>query len=408
MITSFAIDNFKSLKNFDLKLNEGLNILVGPNGSGKTTICQAMGLISSVISGRFPSYLMSIGGSESSMCKVDSSDDEFDGINFRCSGLVFAEDEKEKRYKLKYEYSGIIKIKESPELSKEFFTLSVLSHKTKRYNIVLNASSDDNDKIKISVRNKKLLGAHYFDQFKSKKSTFTVRKHSKIDSFFNLLVPLSYFCYVVKGDIEGMAMYNIDPSSAKLPSDVLEPYNMLYNGKNLANNLNFIHENHADGFNDIELFLNKICSRYNKIKINTSSDGFKREFAVVDGSGVSCPANGLSDGTVKTIALLVALYSSVSGMIIVEEPENYLHPWACKALIDYIRESGVVDSIVITTHSETLLNSILPEEIVVCDNTSGVTSASRINDTEVLDEIIQDSGFGCGYHYISGALGGTP
>ena len=38
MITKIKVDGFKSLKNFELELHEGLNILVGPNGSGKTNI----------------------------------------------------------------------------------------------------------------------------------------------------------------------------------------------------------------------------------------------------------------------------------------------------------------------------------------------------------------------------------
>ena len=38
MITRIEVDGFKSLKEFTLNFARGLNILVGPNGSGKTNI----------------------------------------------------------------------------------------------------------------------------------------------------------------------------------------------------------------------------------------------------------------------------------------------------------------------------------------------------------------------------------
>jgi len=38
MITAIKVDGFKTLSDFQLNLNPGLNILVGPNRSGKTNI----------------------------------------------------------------------------------------------------------------------------------------------------------------------------------------------------------------------------------------------------------------------------------------------------------------------------------------------------------------------------------
>ena len=38
MITDLEIDGFKSFEHFSLKLRPGLNVIAGPNGSGKTNI----------------------------------------------------------------------------------------------------------------------------------------------------------------------------------------------------------------------------------------------------------------------------------------------------------------------------------------------------------------------------------
>lgn len=56
MITEFYIDNFKSLVNFRLQLTK-LNCLIGLNGSGKSTILQAIDFISQLAKGYLDNWL---------------------------------------------------------------------------------------------------------------------------------------------------------------------------------------------------------------------------------------------------------------------------------------------------------------------------------------------------------------
>ena len=56
MITSIEIDNFKSLVNFNMKL-DAFNCLVGLNGSGKSTVLQGMDFISQLMKGDLTSWL---------------------------------------------------------------------------------------------------------------------------------------------------------------------------------------------------------------------------------------------------------------------------------------------------------------------------------------------------------------
>lgn len=53
-ITKIHIENFKSLRNFDLYLNNGINILVGDNEAGKSTIIEALHLcLTGYLDGRY-------------------------------------------------------------------------------------------------------------------------------------------------------------------------------------------------------------------------------------------------------------------------------------------------------------------------------------------------------------------
>lgn len=48
MITKLHIDGFKSFVNFNVSFTKGINVLIGPNGVGKTNICQALSILASM------------------------------------------------------------------------------------------------------------------------------------------------------------------------------------------------------------------------------------------------------------------------------------------------------------------------------------------------------------------------
>jgi putative ATP-dependent endonuclease of OLD family len=54
IIERVKIENYKCFKQFSIELNEGINILVGDNESGKSTILEAVHLaLSGLLNGRY-------------------------------------------------------------------------------------------------------------------------------------------------------------------------------------------------------------------------------------------------------------------------------------------------------------------------------------------------------------------
>lgn len=76
---------------------------------------------------------------------------------------------------------------------------------------------------------------------------------------------------------------------------------------------------------------------------------------------MSLPFALVSDGTAKWFALVTAIITS-SSLFIIEEPENFLHPRMQKEIVRIVRDlftpEGASLLAVMTTHSETILNSI--------------------------------------------------
>jgi predicted ATPase len=80
----------------------------------------------------------------------------------------------------------------------------------------------------------------------------------------------------------------------------------------------------------------------------------------------------VSDGTIQTLALLAALYDPRTKLVLIEEPENAVHPWIVRNFVEACRT--ITDKqIVLTTHSPVLINSLVPAEVLVAFRTAGET-----------------------------------
>ncbi len=85
----------------------------------------------------------------------------------------------------------------------------------------------------------------------------------------------------------------------------------------------------------------------------------------------------VSDGTVQTLALLAALYDPRTNFVLIEEPENSVHPWIIRNFVETCR--AVRDKqILLTTHSPALLNMLAPEDVLVASRTNGQTSITPL------------------------------
>jgi predicted ATPase len=148
------------------------------------------------------------------------------------------------------------------------------------------------------------------------------------------------------------------------------------------------------------------------VDVDVKSDPLENKLKVVtklrsSGSEIDIPLSFLSDGTVKWLSLVTAIITSRS-IFAIEEPENFLHPRMQEEIVNIVRsvfaEAKDDRFAIMTTHSETLLNSLTPEELIITYMEDGKTIArAPTNSQEVYDEI-RRTGFGLGFYYISGAV----
>jgi len=122
------------------------------------------------------------------------------------------------------------------------------------------------------------------------------------------------------------------------------------------------------------------------------------------------PLDGVSDGVLHALALLIALDSHREGVLAIEEPENALHPWSVRKILEVAQERQGAQ-VLITTHSETVVNAVRDPQslfIVEGDDQQGTTVEPATSKDSALEAILQESGQKLGDVWVGGSLGGVP
>jgi predicted ATPase len=99
----------------------------------------------------------------------------------------------------------------------------------------------------------------------------------------------------------------------------------------------------------------------------------------------------LSEGTLRFLWLVTLLQSHELGAItMIDEPEVSLHPGLLSLLADLMRETGDRTQLIIATHSDRLIRFLEPREVLVCDITEDGTSRMSWADAMNLDKWLAD------------------
>jgi predicted ATPase len=96
--------------------------------------------------------------------------------------------------------------------------------------------------------------------------------------------------------------------------------------------------------------------------------------------------NSISDGTLRALAILIALFqrgqgSSAPSLVAIEEPETGIHPAAAGILLDSFIERSNFVQVLVTSHSPDLLDNkhVPPDSILSVENSSGSTRIGRLD-----------------------------
>jgi predicted ATPase len=445
MIREVYVNGYRSLESIKIPLRAGLNILVGPNGGGKTNILSFFEFLSKLVEMPVDEAVSLHGGIGRVFSRLPENQfrSDFDArisgsINFRTKGglaktlhytwafSISASDSYEEiEYKAQTLYINLNIMPEKPENSD-----LILETRTSERGTTLHARRMVISRLQHFFRGISFVDVStYYDSFQAQRFFEYYSRYNNLlkDSVFSAFPSqVTIFRQIIR-DIQGGEIFNVVPEIVKQAEDSSKPPIMEKNGAGLASVLHRL--GRPEKFN----FLSRAASerrrrlelqKLAKIKsylslVSPSIMGLRTEKNPIDNTisvfidieerdcEVAFPLAQCSDGTVKWIALLTKVVTDNSGFSI-EEPENFLHPLVQQEFLSVVRteadHEGVSPYTLVTTHSETLLNRASPEEVLLVWMEEGKTQARRVANTESLIKAINETGFGLGHFYTTGAL----
>lgn len=180
--------------------------------------------------------------------------------------------------------------------------------------------------------------------------------------------------------LAGMGFYNLNPGAIRELQPPDPGVLLARDGSNLASVIGELAIRDAVSKRRVEEYLSKIVPTVRgvdkKVIASRETLEFRQEVA-----GASHPwrfnAVNMSDGTLRALGILVALFQGGNGdgigrrasLIAIEEPEVALHPAAAGVLLDALTEASGRVQVLVTSHSPDLLDSkdVATESLVAVD-----------------------------------------
>jgi predicted ATPase len=399
MIKSISIENFFGFGNEPtvIQLNQGVNVLVGINGSGKSVFLKAVHLLfESIVGEGFEKLFLKEWGGFPSVANFGEKQSnticisyEFDKEQIlKILGNQSFPFQQNPVYEVIIHGSGSM----SYFLEEKFYAGEFVFLQMRNGNGLISARENGNIRLqKYSQENNEL-------SFKTHE--LVLRQISDPDKFYPI--------FTIKQAIENCIVYDYFDSSRlskiRQPAAFGVEKKLLSNGENLAQILNRLKNQHSLHYEKIQDLIKKINPHF--LDIGFDLLGALMYLVLREKKlNKTVSTKHISDGTLRYILLLSILLNPEKGFLIgLDEPEIGLHPDMLNTVAEAIKEAAKNSQIIIATHSPLLLNAFDLEDIIIFEKNQDnqiVVSVKREEDFEDWE-----GNFLAGQMWLRGKLGG--
>lgn len=367
-IEYLKVENYRALRNLELKKITPLTVFLGPNGSGKSTIFDVFA---------FLSECFSVG-----LRKAWDKRGRFRELRSRnaLGPIVFELKYREKPKQPIITYHlAINEVFNKPYVAEEWLQwkrgrygrpLRFLDFKKGEGRVITGEMPEEkHERIEEVLASREMLAVNTLGQF---------AKHPRVSALRQFIADW-YMSYLSADNTRGV------PEAG--PQERLSA-----TGDNLPNVIQYLKEQHPRQLDRILQTLSERVPQLEKVEAEIMRDG--RLLLQVKDAPFSQPilAKFASDGTLKMLAYLSVLYDPDPPQLVgIEEPENHLHPRLLQEIAEECRIASARTQMMVTTHSPFFVNSLRPEELwVLYRDEDGYTQAKRTADMPGVKDFIDN------------------
>lgn len=235
-----------------------------------------------------------------------------------------------------------------------------------------------------------------------------------------ILEPSSLGLPVIGGDarfaavqrvLAGMRVYSIEPAKLREMQDPDSGVSLRFDGSNAASVLQEIERQDPEDLARICEILRTIVPKTTHVASKKHGNKLSLEFTQQwnDSSKLRFEAFSMSDGTLRALGLLTAVYQRPRpSVLVIEEPEATIHPGALGAVLALLRHASRLMQVIVTTHSPELLDAewIEDRHLRIVSWEEGATRVTPISESS--REALRRHLMGAGELMRSNALDAPP
>ena len=360
-----TVEGFKSIDLIDRLEIRPINVLIGPNGAGKSNFIGAFSFLNAIRGGNLRNYVMRAGGADKILHFGSNTTQNLkihisfqDGVNQY--SIKLAPDDTDGMY---------------PENEYVYFW------------------------------NKDNFSTPFKKSLSWRKGEAGISRRRRV---------VSEVVRYVRGHLDSWRIFHFHDTSSKSPikktSDVDDNYYLRSDGSNLAAFLYYLLKKHEEAYDLIQRTVRLAAPFFDDFVLKPlalNEDKIRLEWRH-RGSDAYFNASSLSDGSLRFMALATLLLQPASlrpSVILIDEPELGLHPYAITILASLIKQASVKTQIIVSTQSSLFLDHFQPEDVLVTDRVDGATRITRL-DVKKLNVWLED--YSLGQLWEKNEFGGRP
>jgi predicted ATPase len=372
MYNEFQVKNFKSLEDIYVKLGR-MNVIVGPNGSGKTNLVDAF-LLMKMLTRPLPaqSPFAMWWGYENAVFMNDVSRDIIMKISGEIEGYDFT-------YDIEVNGSGgrLVFVKE---------VLSTDRDIVEREGTTLRVNGEERKDV-LRLSQSILNHSFHFLSFNVGKrrpekhqGVMDTQKGEQVTFELNSRA----MALVLPRLLNDLYFLKVSPELASLPYPNFQPATLNLNGQGLPKVLFTMQQERGIP----ELIQDFLEEEGYSLMLKLSDEGNIILYLKQDNMVIPPPS--IPHGIVKMLTILTALELKPS-LLVIDEVENSLHLKYLERLVDII-ESQEETKVILTTHSPLLVDLIDPSQLIIMTKHGYSSKALTISNPEEVKDKLKESG----------------